>query len=158
MTNKAGIFSDTSGDKWVWDGNELFDSYGRSIAQVRSDVLIVGGRRLLIEYSPGPQHFTVRATSDNGKLYRMVQVGFTISHLEATCDGRKYLLDRTQWWSKQREITDTRNNVVATVRPLISGKVEVLDGPAVDDAPPIDLVFMTWGLVLVDSPVRRTLT
>lgn len=158
MTNKAGIFSDAKGDNWVWEGNELYDSHKSLIAQVRSDVLIMGQRRLLIEYSPGPQFFTVRATSDDGKLYRMVQQGFTVSHLQAHCDGRTYTLDRTNWWSKQREIVNSANHTVATVRPLISGKVEVMDGPAIDESPSLDLIFMTWGLVLVDSPVRRTMT
>ncbi|WIM67073.1 hypothetical protein QP027_08035 [Corynebacterium breve] len=156
--DKAGIFTGGTGGKWVWEGNELFDAHTNPIALVRSDVLLVGEQRLLIEYSPGPQHFVVRATSVDGTLYRVSQKGFTVSQLEGECDGRHYALNRNRWWSKQRNIVNDWGDIVATVNPLISGRVEVLDGPAIDDVPTLDLVFLTWALVLVDSPVRQTLT
>ncbi|WP_257160507.1 hypothetical protein [Corynebacterium cystitidis] len=155
--NKAGIFTGGGEGKWVWRGNELFDANSVLIAHVRSDVLIMGRKRLLVEYTPGPRHFTVRATADDGTLYTITQQGFTVGQLAGRCDDRPYSLNRVRWWSKEREILDAAGAVVARAQPLISGMVEVIDEPAIDDVPTLDLVFLTWGLVLVDSPVRRTL-
>ncbi|STC68557.1 hypothetical protein [Corynebacterium pilosum] len=155
--DKAGIFTGGGEGTWVWRGNELLDSNSVHIAHVRSDVLIMGRKRLLIESTPGPRHFTVRATADDGTLYTITQQSFTVSQLAARCDDRPYSLNRVNWWSKEREILNAAGHVAARVKPLISGKVEVVDGPAIDEVPTLDLVFLTWGLVLVDSPVRRTL-
>ena len=98
--DKAGIFTGGGEGTWVWRGNELLDSNSVHIAHVRSDVLIMGRKRLLIESTPGPRHFTVRATADDGTLYTITQQSFTVSQLAARCDDRPYSLNRVNWWSR----------------------------------------------------------
>ncbi|WP_336884588.1 hypothetical protein [Corynebacterium renale] len=45
---------------------------------------------------------------------------------------------------------------MAVVRPLISGRVEIVDQPGVTaTAPFIDAVFLSWGCVLADSPLTH---
>ncbi len=158
MSERAGIFSD-DGNRglWVWRGNELVDAHGDVIAVVRSDVIFLGQDRLLIESVPGPLHFRARATTGDGRIFTLGQNGMTVGVLNANCDGRRYELKRTSPWRKQRVIVN-RAGVAATVRPLISGKVEVQSGPVDNELPLIDAVFLTWGCVLVDSPVRRPRT
>lgn len=140
---------------WVWEGNELFDAHRQPIALVRSDVIFFDSERLLVESEPGPFQFRARATSGDGSVFTLVQGGFTVSCLEADCDGRKYTLRRTSVWRKERHILDESGEVVAHARPLISGKVEFHPGPGWSGLPLIDAVFLSWGCVLVDSPVRR---
>lgn len=152
---KAGIFTNPPAEMWVWEGNELYDSLGKMIAEVRTDVIYVAGERLLVEYSPGPFRFRARATSANGDVFTLWQAGYTVSKLAADCAGRSYRLDRTSAWRKERRILDPQGQLVATVRPLVSGKVEITDHTAAGDLPTVDTVFLTWGCVLVDSAVRR---
>lgn len=155
MEAKAGIFTEPSTGKWVWEGNELFDTRGKVVAEVRTDVIYIGADRLLVEYSPGPFRFRVRATNGDGSIFTLTQSGYTVSKLVANCAGRRYVLERSSVWRKERRIFDARGDVAVTVRPLASGKVEVLDGPVQAKLPTMDAVFLTWGCVLVDSPVRR---
>ena len=140
---------------WFWEGNELFDAHRTPIAVVRSDVIFFGAERLLVEYEPGPIQFRARATTGDGRVFTLTQGGFTVGTLHADCAGRAYELRRTSIWRKERAIVDAAGGLVARVRPLISGRVELHTGPAYDDLPPIDAVFLSWGCVLVDSPVRR---
>ncbi|AGF73070.1 hypothetical protein [Corynebacterium halotolerans] len=154
MAEKAGFFSEQGRGRWTWEGNELVDARGDVIAAVRSDVIILGSERLLIESTPGPLQFRARATTGDGAIFTLSQAGMTVGTLTANCDGRDYLLKRTSLWRKERAIIGS-DGVTATVRPLISGKVEVYDGPHTASMPAIDAVFLTWGCVLVDSPVRR---
>lgn len=154
MPDKAGFFSEQPRGRWVWEGNELVDARGDTIAVVRSDVIILGSDRLLVESTPGPIQFRARATTGDGRIFTLGQAGMTVNHLAADCDGRPYSLRRTSLWRKERAIANSEG-VTAVVRPLISGKVEVHDGPRSTGMPLIDAVFLTWGCVLVDSPVRR---
>ncbi len=140
---------------WTWEGNELLDACRNRVAAVRSDVIFLGSERLLVESDPGPIQFRARATTGDGRVFTLAQNGLTVGTLSADCDGRLYELRRTSIWRKERIILDTAGGVVARVRPLISGRVELHAGPAYDDLPPIDAVFLSWGCVLVDSPVRR---
>lgn len=140
---------------WIWEGNELFDAYRELIASVRSDVIYFGADRLLVEYEPGPIQFRARATTGDGRVFTIVQDGLTVNTLLADCAEREYVLQRSSIWRKEREILNSHGSVVARVRPLISGRVELHAGPADDALPPIDAVFLSWGCVLVDSPVRR---
>ncbi|HZK31341.1 MAG TPA: hypothetical protein VFC72_00305 [Corynebacterium sp.] len=157
-SDRAGIFTGDHGGRWVWDGPELRDGAGESLALVRADVIVTGGQqRLLVEYSPGPLHFRVRATTSEGHVYRVTQPGMTVSRLLGDCDGRKYRLTRTSFFRKERALETAAGKITAYVRPLLTGDVEVRDGPDAEAMPFLDAVFLTWACVLVDSPVRRTM-
>ncbi|WPF65533.1 MULTISPECIES: hypothetical protein [unclassified Corynebacterium] len=140
---------------WVWQGNELIDANGQTIASVRSDVLYCGEDRLLIESASEGPRFRARATSMSGGVFTITQAGFTVQRLQARCMEREYELVRSSLWRKQRIITSEGTPLVV-VRPLISGRVEIEKAP---EAPrsiiTLDAVFLSWGCVLVDSPVRR---
>ncbi|AJK69410.1 hypothetical protein [Corynebacterium marinum] len=142
-------------DYWVWVGNELFDTRRDTVARVRSDVIFFDSERMLIESEPGPYRFRARATTGDGRVFTMSQNGLTVGCLDSDCDGRTYTLRRTSVWRKERHILDADGDIVAHIRPLISGRVEVHPGAAWSDLPLIDAVFLSWGCVLVDSPVRR---
>mgnify|MGYP001033613447 FL=1 len=137
---------------WCWEGNELLDARGELIASVRSDVIYFRSQRLLVESEPGPIQFRARATIGDGRVFTLTQNGFTVGTLHADCAGRQYVLRRTSVWRKERTIHDATGSVVARVRPLISGRVEF---HPTGDLPELDAVFLSWGCVLVDSPVRR---
>lgn len=139
---------------WVWSGNELFDAHGNSLATVSSDVLYFGDERLLVESDLGPIHFRARATTGDGRVFTLSQSGFTVNQLDAKCDGRAYTLRRRSMWRKERMITDS-SGAIALIRPLISGKVQVLPEPTTIEVPMVDALFLSWCCVLVDSPVRR---
>lgn len=139
---------------WSWTGNELFDSAGRLIATVRSDVIDVEGDRLLIESSPGPLQFRARATTTNGQVFTVSQRGFTVSTLVAQCGSSGYVLERTSVWRKERVIRDA-TGTLAVVRPMVSGKVDIIGTELADKLPDLHAIFLSWACVLVDSPVRR---
>lgn len=155
MQERAGIFSEPTGEMWVWEGNELVDSRGEVIAEVRTDLIYHGAERLLVECSPGPFRFRARATSANGAVYTLAQEGRTVHRLKAECAGRRYTLERVSLWRKERRILTAGGREVARVRPLVSGRVEILSGPGGHSLPTVDAIFLTWVCVLVDSPVRR---
>ncbi|MGV0438784.1 hypothetical protein ACUY2L_06355 [Corynebacterium mastitidis] len=140
---------------WVWQGNELIDASGACLASVRSDVLHFGEERLLIECAAEGPRFRARATSMTGGVFTIVQTGLTVHRLHARCMDREYDLVRSSLWRKQRLIS-SKGAPVAVVRPLISGRVEISETPGAQDSLVLlDAVFMSWGCVLVDSPVRR---
>lgn len=152
---KAGIFTDPAAGKWIWEGNELYDTLGTAIAEVRTDVIYTGTERLLVEYSLGPFRFRARGTTAGGDVFTLTQVGYTVAKLAGDCAGRRYSLERTSMWRKERKILTAEGQRAATVRPLVSGKVEVSDSRADVPLSTVDAVFLTWGCVLVDSPIRR---
>ncbi|AKK09321.1 hypothetical protein HCH15_03880 [Corynebacterium testudinoris] len=154
MADAAGIFEPAPEGPWEWIGNELIDPAGDTIARVRSDVLYCDSERLLVESVPGPRKFRARATTGDGRVFTLAQSGFTVNVLHALCDGRAYELRRTNIWRKERYIVGEQG-IVAYVSPLISGKVQFRPGPAYASLPTVDAVFLSWGCVLVDSPVRR---
>ena len=156
-SDRAGIFTEDSGGHWVWNGAELRDGTGQTLAIVRADVIVTSGQRLLVEHSSGPMYFRVRATTDDGHVYRVTQPGMTVSRLLGDCAGRRYRLNRTSMFRKERAVETADGKVAAYVRPLLTGDVEVRDGPHSQVLPLLDAVFLTWACVLVDSPVRRTL-
>lgn len=91
----------------------------------------------------------------SGGVFTIAQAGFTVQRLQARCMEREYDLMRSSLWRKHRVIS-SQGVPLMVVRPLISGRVEVEKAP---EAPrpiiPLDTVFLSWGCVLVDSPVRR---
>ncbi|MCF4006200.1 hypothetical protein L1O03_03270 [Corynebacterium uropygiale] len=140
---------------WTWSGNDLIDQQGGIVASVISDVIYLGEERLLIESSPGPWHFRARATTGEGEVYTLIQNSLSVARLSADCVGRRYTLERTSPWRKERRILDASGAPCAVVTPRVSGKVEVSDAVDYAPLPLIDAVFLSWGCVLVDSPVRR---
>lgn len=152
---KAGIFTRDHDGFWVWDGDELYDRDGVVIAYVRADVLTVGQMRLLIEHTAGSMKFRVRATSPTGVFGTLFQTGVSVTKLSGRCDDRVYTLPRRNLFRKERDILLADGSVAATVRPMLSGAVKVQDGPAYDEIPQLDAVFLSWGCVLVDAPLRN---
>ncbi|WP_454044904.1 hypothetical protein [Corynebacterium sp. Marseille-Q2516] len=143
-----------SASTWVWEGNELIDApSGEVLASVRSDVLHIGDERILIEHSAAAPmtRFWARATTSSGQVLTIAQDGLTVAQLRARCADRDYTLVRTSLWRTQRVVRDGQGREVAHVRPLISGRVEfIAEHPRL-----LDAVFLSWGCVLVDAPVRR---
>ncbi|WKD58905.1 hypothetical protein [Corynebacterium caspium] len=158
MSNRPygpGLFSASEVGKWEWRGNVLVDALGHQIAAVRSDVLVVGEERILIEYSHSALKFRIRATTGNGEISTVRQRGISLKDLDADCAGRKYTLTRTSLWSKERVI-NSDSGLVAIVRPLPCGNVEILDKPGETAITPlVDAVFLSWACVLADAAVRH---
>lgn len=155
-TPSSRLFSASEAGHWEWRGNVLFDANNQAIANVNTDVLIVGQHRLLIEHTPGTLRFRARATSNFGEVFTIYQPGLTLNSLEAQCGDRHYRLPRTSLWRKERAIYTADGGLMAVVRPLISGRVEIVDQPGVTaTAPFIDAVFLSWGCVLADSPLTH---
>ncbi|MEJ5928927.1 hypothetical protein WG915_09935 [Corynebacterium sp. H128] len=140
--------------RWTWTGNELHNSNGHLLAMVRSDVIDTEGERLLIESTPGPMHFRARATTSNGEVFTVNQRGFTVGKLVATCGETFYVLERTTVWRKERAVRAT-SGVLAYIRPMISGRVELVGTELANQLPDLHAIFLSWACVLVDSPVRR---
>lgn len=140
---------------WVWRDNNLIDALGTQMASVRADIIHVGDQNILIEALATNMHFKCRATTSDGDIFTVSQRGFTVTHLDATCGDRHYTLERTSTWRKVRGIASPTGDVYAYVQPRANGRVEVHDGPCVDDMPLLDAVFLTWVCVLVDANVRR---
>lgn len=155
MQERAGIFSEPTEEMWMWEGNELIDSRGEVIAEVRTDLIYHGVERMLVESSPGPFRFRARATNANGDVFTLSQESRTVHRLKAECAGRKYTLERVSLWRKERRILTAEGQEAIRVRPLVSGRVEVIPGKAGNSLPTLDAIFLTWVCVLVDSPVRR---
>lgn len=152
---KAGIFTQDHDGFWVWDGDELYDRDGVVLAYVRADVLTVGQTRLLIEHTAGSMKFRVRATSSTGVFGTVFQTGVSVNKLAGRCEVREYTLPRRNVFRKEREIRLADGSVAATVRPMLSGAVKVFDGPAYDELPQLDAVFLSWTCVLIDAPLRN---
>lgn len=99
----------------------------------------------------------IRAVAADGRTYRLVKRGFTVSHYEATCDGRTYSVRRAGGGllQKRREITDADGNLVGVTVARPSGEIELETqvGSAEQRA---DLEFIARGLTLVDAPVHNT--
>lgn len=145
---------DSKRTTWTWTGNELRDELGGPIAYVRSDVIIAGEERLLVESTPGIFGFRARVTSKAGQVFTVHQRGITVGRLVGRCGPKSYDLQRVSVWRKERVIYGARGPVMR-IRPLISGKVQVVGEEFADDIPNLDAVFLSWACVLVDSPVRR---
>lgn len=150
------MFSDRPGGSWVWQDNVLKDSDGHVLADMRVDVLNLGKQRMLVEVDSGVMSFRMRATHSSGAVFKMEQPHFTVQVLTANCAGRRYRLRRHSLWSKDRLIVADDGHRAVEVKPRLDGRVEVTDGPDGNILPFADVVFMSWGCVLVDSPARDT--
>lgn len=136
-----------------WVDNQLLDPDGRIIASVTTEVLKIGNDRLLIESSQGTLvGFRVRATSASGAVYTMGKRGVTVQILEANCDGRSYVLQRTNPWRRARKLLDAEGNFLASLKARVSGELEIeLFDAALN---PIDTAFITYACALVDTPTK----
>ena len=78
--------------RWVWRDGALVDGAGEVIARVRPTGLLLPGTDTTIafEHIPGARRFTVR-----GPDFSAEQTSFTVNKLRAICQGREYLLERT---------------------------------------------------------------
>ncbi|MDR7329960.1 hypothetical protein [Corynebacterium guangdongense] len=153
-THRAGRFDGRPANgSWAWRGDELYDEHGVMIADVRAEVLRADRHRLLLERSPERMSFGLRGTAVDGTVYLLTQSSFTVAHLEADCQGRRYVLTRHKPWRKERIITDLASgDRVARVRPRFDGTVELHDGSGLGNVNLLDVAFMSFGCKLVDSP------
>ena len=138
----------------IWKELSLIDAPVYTEYLAEQATLVVGREALRVVSDDATD---VRAAAADGRSYRLVKRSATVSRYEAICGGTRYLARRTggRLWEKRREITDARGRVVATTRGLPSGELEV--APAGGAEFTVDLAFISWALLLVDAPVRRTL-
>ncbi|AWB81475.1 hypothetical protein C3B44_03155 [Corynebacterium yudongzhengii] len=147
--------NDRDEGKWTWDGPELLDRQGVTLAYVTADVLTIGQTRLLLEHTIGSMRFRMRATGPDGTFGTIAQSGFTLARLNAQCEDRCYRLERVGPLRRERRIVLADGSVAVTLRPSGPGVLEVYDGPASDGLPLLDSVFLTYGCAQVDAPRRN---
>lgn len=137
-----------------WVGHELVGAPVTTAYLPATRTLTVGEEELRVVSDDATD---ARAVTADGRTFRLAKTGATVTRYVAECDGRRYHARRTGGGlrSKRREITDARGRVVATTRGLPSGELEV--APAGGAEFTVDLAFISWALLLVDAPVRRTL-
>ena len=147
----------------IWQGTALIDA--PFPAEFVGDRLIVGTSTLELS-STNPAD--IRALSEDGTSYRLAKAGLTVLRYRAYCAGRQYRLNRTA--GTRREIIDSTGTVIARTRALRNGdlKVDPVDSADAADTAGVasgtdnpvtrDLVFMTWALTYVDTPMRRMRT
>mgnify|MGYP006981828667 FL=1 len=137
-----------------WVGHELVGAPVTTAYLPATRTLTVGEEELRVVSDDATD---ARAVTADGRTFRLAKTGATVTRYAAECDGRRYHARRTGGGlrSKRREITDARGRVVATTRGLPSGELEV--APAGGAEFTVDLAFISWALLLVDAPVRRTL-
>lgn len=150
LPHGPGLFSASLAGRWEWRGTTLVDALGHQIAAVRSDILVVGEERVLLEYS-GPGHrFRMRATTGLGEVTTVRQEGWGNRKLVADCNGRSYTLLASRE-PRRREIFSPAG-LVAVVRPRGQERVEIVDSPGyTTTAPLMDEVLLSWACVLVDA-------
>lgn len=135
--------------RWVWRDGALADGAGEVIARVTpAGLLLPGtGATIAFEHIPGARSFTVR-----GPDFSAEQTSFTVKKLRAVCQGREYLLERTNPFRRQRRIlalTDATSAEVARTAPR-GRDLEV----AVGELPLTDAVFTSYCCLLLDGPTR----
>ncbi len=138
---------------WTWSQGHLRDPQGQAVAQVRDRVIHVGPQHLLTEVLTRSGRLVVKATTSRGEVFTLTQAGFSVSHLEANCAGRRYMADRVRPLGRERELVDAAGATIARTRPRSADLA--VDVP--DDAPAtpvLDFVFMTWACLNIDNSRR----
>ncbi|GAA1471003.1 hypothetical protein GCM10009604_03700 [Corynebacterium aurimucosum] len=135
--------------RWVWRDGALADGAGEVIARVNPTGLQLSatGTTIAFEHIPGARSFTVR-----GPEFSAEQTSFTVNKLRALCQGREYLLERTNPFRRQRRIlalSDATSAEVARTTPR-GRDLEV----AVGELPLTDAVFTSYCCLLLDGPTR----
>lgn len=133
--------------RWVWRDGALMDGAGEVIARVRPTGLLLPGTGATIafEHIPGARSFTVR-----GPDFSAEQTSFTVKKLRAVCQGREYLLERTNPFRRERRILALADaNEVARTAPRVRD-LEV----AVGELPLADAAFTSYCCLLLDGSTR----
>lgn len=139
--------------RWVWRDEALVDGAGEVIARVTPTGLLLSGpgETIAFEHTPGARRFTVR-----GADFSAEQASFTVNKLRAACQGREYLLERTNPFRRQRRIlaipdSATSGTATEVARTTPRGRgLEV----AVGELPLTDAVFISYCCLLLDGSTR----
>lgn len=133
--------------RWVWRGDALLDETGEAIARVTpAGLLLPGtGTTIAFEHIPGARSFTVR-----GPDFSAEQTSFTVKKLRAVCQGREYLLERTNPFRRERRIL-ALSDAIEVARTAPRGRdLEV----AVGELPLTDAAFTSYCCLLLDGSTR----
>ncbi|OFN17683.1 hypothetical protein HMPREF2604_08185 [Corynebacterium sp. HMSC055A01] len=133
--------------RWVWHDGALADGAGEVIARVRPTGLLLPGTGATIafEHIPGARSFTVR-----GPDFSAEQTSFTVKKLRAVCQGREYLLERTNPFRRERRILALAD-AIEVARTAPRGRdLEV----AVGELPLADAAFTSYCCLLLDGSTR----
>lgn len=133
--------------RWVWHDGALADGAGEVIARVRPTGLLLPGTGATIafEHIPGARSFTVR-----GPDFSAEQTSFTVKKLRAVCQGREYLLERTNPFRRERRILALAD-AAEVARTAPRGRdLEV----AVGELPLADAAFTSYCCLLLDGSTR----
>lgn len=134
--------------RWVWHGDALLDETGEVIARVTpAGLLLPGtGATIAFEHIPGARSFTVR-----GPDFSAEQTNFTVKKLRAVCQGREYLLERTNPFRRERRILALSGPAAEVARTAPRGRdLEV----AVGELPLADAAFTSYCCLLLDGSTR----
>ena len=134
--------------RWVWRDGALADGAGEVIARVRPTGLLLPGTGATIafEHIPGARSFTVR-----GPDFSAEQTSFTVKKLRAVCQGREYLLERTNPFRRERRILALSGPAAEVARTAPRGRdLEV----AVGELPLADAAFTSYCCLLLDGSTR----
>ncbi|OFK93694.1 hypothetical protein HMPREF2792_01300 [Corynebacterium sp. HMSC068H04] len=134
--------------RWVWRDGALVDGAGEVIARVRPTGLLLPGTGATIafEHIPGARSFTVR-----GPDFSAEQTSFTVKKLRAVCQGREYLLERTNPFRRERRILALSGPAAEVARTAPRGRdLEV----AVGELPLADAAFTSYCCLLLDGSTR----
>lgn len=133
--------------RWVWRGDALLDETGEAIARVTPTGLLLPGTggTIAFEYIPGARRFAVR-----GADFSAEQASFTVNKLRAVCQGREYLLERSNPFRRQRRILALAD-AAEVARTTPRGRyLEV----AVGELPLADAAFTSYCCLLLDGSTR----
>lgn len=134
--------------RWVWHDGALADGAGEVIARVTpAGLLLPGtGATIAFEHIPGARSFTVR-----GPDFSAEQTSFTVKKLRAVCQGREYLLERTNPFRRERRILALSGPAAEVARTAPRGRdLEV----AVGELPLADAAFTSYCCLLLDGSTR----
>lgn len=136
---------------WAWSDGTLVDAAGIVIAHVTAEVLGLGATRLLLETPEESCSFHIRATAGTGAFGVVNQDGFTVSRLRGMCEDREYVLRRPSLWKRNRDILLADGRVGLRTKPTTGGRLDIYGGPGNAAMPIVDVAFLTWVCVLVDT-------
>lgn len=124
---------------------------GDVVAQISTDILETGGRRILLEHSRGlGMRFRLRGTWDTGEIATLRQESLTVSRLAAEINDTSYLLERSWMIQKSRYILNADSGeLVGRTFPRVDGTMDVRVDRSIDV---LSAMFLTYGAMAVDVP------
>ncbi|QRP61502.1 hypothetical protein [Corynebacterium minutissimum] len=134
--------------RWVWCDGALVDGAGEVIGRVNPTGLLLpgSGTTITFEHVPDARSFSVR-----GPDFSAEQVSFTVKKLRAVCQGREYLLERTNPFRRERRILAVSGTATEVARTTPRGRdLEV----AVGTLPLTDAAFTSYCCLLLDGSTR----